>query len=46
MLRAAGFAVFARSPCDEAIHFTMPRHGLLRVARNDGLKDLAWLFEK
>ena len=30
---------------DEAIHFTMPRYGLLRSARNDGLKYLAWLFE-
>src|SRR5437773_1343167 len=27
--------VIARSACDEAIH-TLPRHGLLRFARNDG----------
>src|SRR4051794_12885766 len=29
-------AVIARSACDEAIHLSaMPRHGLLRYARND-----------
>jgi hypothetical protein len=43
--RARNF-VIAKSTCDEAIIVTMPRYGLLREARNDGLKHLAWLFEK
>jgi hypothetical protein len=33
------FAVIARSACDEAIHtFFAWRDGLLRFARNDGMK--------
>jgi hypothetical protein len=42
-----GLAVIARSASDEAIHSSLWRHGLLRFARNDGLKNAcAMLFEK
>jgi gamma-glutamylcyclotransferase (GGCT)/AIG2-like uncharacterized protein YtfP len=36
----AELSVIARSTCDEAIHLSvMPRHGLLRFARNDGYRN-------